>query len=407
MSIRHVPYWFDRFPRSRRRSYPRLRGDAESSVVIVGGGLTGAACALSFASAGVKCVVLEAEAIGAAATARSLGIGREDFDASFQQTTAVHGLRTARLLWQHMRRASLDFPAALRRIGAKCDLMPANLVTFTRRDAEAVRRLQREYQARRNAGFDHSWIKPVGFARDTAAESGGAIRTHGFTIDPYRACVALASGAASRGAEIYERSPVRRIRATRKYVDVMIGESTVRASAVVIATSAPLADLRALRRHLKAQHSYAVVTEPLAAAVRRQVGSRSVSMRDSGMPPHFLRWLRDDRIMFSGGAQPAVPPRQQEKALVQRTWELMYELSLMYPAISGIQPEWSWDFTQHETVDRLPFIGLHRNFPRHLFAIEGARHGVAFAWLAARILLRSYLGEPGKGDDLFGFSRVL
>jgi glycine/D-amino acid oxidase-like deaminating enzyme len=407
MPVRHVPYWSDRFPRSRRPSYPRYRGDAETAVVIVGCGLAGAACALSFASAGLRTIVLEADAIGAATTARSLGIGREDFDASFRETAAAHGLRDTRSLWQQMRRASLDFPAAIRRLGAKVDLAPSDLVTFAHRDPESVRRLQREYQARRDAGFDHGWIKPAALARDAAVESGGAIRTHGFSLDPYRACVALAAAAASRGSAIYERSPVRRIRATRKYVEVTTDESTIHADAVVVATSAPLADLRALRRHLKPHHSYAVVTEPLPAAMRREVGTRSASMRDSDVPPHFLRWLRDDRILFSGADQPAVAARLQEKALVQRTGQLMYELSVLYPPISGLQPDWSWDFSHYETVDRLPFIGLHRNFPRHLFAIGGARHGAAFAWLAARILLRQYQGEPAKGDDLFGFSRVL
>jgi hypothetical protein len=29
------------------------------------------------------------------------------------------------------------------------------------------------------------------------------------------------------------------------------------------------------------------------------------------------------------------------------------------------------------------------------------------AWLAARVLLREYLGKPVKGDEAFGFSRVL
>jgi hypothetical protein len=29
------------------------------------------------------------------------------------------------------------------------------------------------------------------------------------------------------------------------------------------------------------------------------------------------------------------------------------------------------------------------------------------AWLAARVLLREFLGEPAKGDELFGFVRVL
>jgi hypothetical protein len=36
-----------------------------------------------------------------------------------------------------------------------------------------------------------------------------------------------------------------------------------------------------------------------------------------------------------------------------------------------------------------------------------AQHGAGFAWLAARILLRQYQGDPARGDDLFGFARVL
>ena len=407
MPIRNVPYWLDRFPKSRRPSYPRLHGDLETTVAIVGGGLTGCACAWSFAAAGVKVVLLEAEAIGGGATTRGLGLVREDFDASFQETATLHGLRSARTLWQAMRRASLDFSTAIRRLRIKCDLEPADLLIFARRDADAVRRLQREYQARRDAGLDHSWVKPAPLTRETAVEGGGAIRTRGASLDPYRACVAFAAAAADRGAALYGKSPVRRIRAGRKQVEIATAGGTVRADTVVIATAAPLADLRALRRHLKARHAYAVVTESLPAAVRRDVGRRAAAMRDTGVPPHLLRWLREDRVMFSGADQLEVAPRATEKALVQRTGQLMYELSTLYPAVSGIQPEWAWDFTRYETVDGLPFVGLHRNFPRHLFAMGAGRHGAGFAWLAARILLRQHQGEAARGDELFGFTRVL
>ena len=141
--------------------------------------------------------------------------------------------------------------------------------------------------------------------------------------------------------------------------------------------------------------------------MRREAGPRSAALRDGGTPPHLLRWLDGERALFAGADQPEPPLRARGKALTQRTGQLMYELSVLYPAISGLRPEWAWDFTHYETVDRLPFAGLHRNFPRHLFAIGAARHGASFAWLAARILLRRYQGQPAKGDDLFGFSRVL
>jgi glycine/D-amino acid oxidase-like deaminating enzyme len=190
-------------------------------------------------------------------------------------------------------------------------------------------------------------------------------------------------------------------------VEVTTVSGSIRADAVVIATAAPLPDLRALRRHLKPRHVYAVVTEPLPSPIRRELGRRAAALRDSSTPPHLLRWLREDRMLFSGAEQPEVAPRLREKTLTQRTGQLMYELSVLYPAISGVQADWAWDIVHHQTVDGLPFVGLHRNFPRHLFALGGGRHGAGLAWLAARLILRQYQGEAAREDDLFGFARVL
>jgi len=402
-----VPFWLDRFPKSRRPAYAPFKGEADAGVVIVGGGLTGCACAASFAAAGIKVVVLEADAIGAGATAGAPGIVREDFDARFQQTAAAHGLRAARLLWQGMRRASLDFATAMRRFGVRADVAPLDFVHVVRRDADAARRLRREYQARRDAGLEHTWLTPASVSRTAAIESGGGILTRGSGIDPFRACAGLAAAAAARGARIHERSAARRVRARRKHVEVSTARGTVRADAVIVATEAPIKDLAALRRHLKPVHAYTVVTEPLPAAVRRETGSRTTALGDAADPPHVLRWIKEDRALFAGAEQPATPDRARDKILVQRAGQLMYELSMLYPAISGLQPEWAWTSEHHQTADGLPYIGPHRNFPRHLFALGQARHGAGAAWLAARILLRQYAGEPAKGDELFGFARIL
>jgi glycine/D-amino acid oxidase-like deaminating enzyme len=404
---RHAPFWLDRFPKSRRRSHPPFRGELETDVIVIGGGLTGCACASSFAAAGIRTVVLEADRIGAGSTAGSLGLIREDFDTSFQDTAGAHGLRAARTIWQGLRRASLDFAAAIKRQNIRCDLVPQDLLHVARRDADPVRRLRREYDARRAAGFDHTWVTAAALAKEASLDGGAAIRTRGFAFDPFRACLGFAESAATRGAVLFERSPVRRIRAGRTGVVVTAGTGTVRAQAVVIATGASLPDLRALRRHLHPQQSYAVVTEPLPAGVRRELGRRAAALRDSASPPHFLRWLKDDRAMFAGADQAPVPLRARDKMLLQRSGQLMYELSTIYPAISGARPEWSWDVTHDLTVDGLPYVGLHRNFPRHLFALGHGRHGAAVAWLAARLLLRQFQGAPDKGDELFGFSRIL
>lgn len=404
---RTSPIWVDRFPKSRRPEYPRFKGRTDTDVVIIGGGLTGCACAWSFVAGGVRVALLEQGRIGTGATGAGVGLIREDFDASFQETSSVHGLRAARLLWQSMHRASLDFAAALRRLNIRCDLMDSDLLHAGRAGSEAMRSLRREYQARRDAGLDHSWLTPAAVLREVAIPAGGAIRTRGAVFDPFRACLGLAAHAAGHGAAIFEQSAAKRIRASRKQVEVTTERGTLTAQAVVVATAAPLPDLRALRRHLHTSHAYAVVTEPLPAVVRRELGRRAAALRDSAAPPHIVRWLKEDRALICGADQPPVPDRARAKTLVQRTGQLMYELSMLYPAISGRQPEWAWDFTRQQTVDELPYVGLHRNFPRHYFALGHGRHGAAVAWLAARLFLRHFRGEASKGDELFGFGRIL
>ena len=404
---RSAPFWLDAFPKSRRPSYPVFRGELDTDVVVIGGGLTGCACALSFAAAGVKTALVEADRVGSGSTASSPGVIREDFDASFQDTASAHGLRAARTLWQGMRRASLDLAAAVRRYNIRCDLVPQDLLQLVGRDPSGVKQLRREYDARRQAGFDHTWLTAAALARETAIEAGAAIRTRGFVFDPYRACVGFAAAAADRGAAVFERAGVRRVRANRKRVEVSTSNGTLRAQAVIVATAAPLPDLRGLRRHLDTKQSYAVLTETLPAAVRRQLGRRAASLRDSALPPHFLRWMKDDRVLFTGADQDPVPVRARDKVLVQRSGQLMYELSTVFPAISGARPEWTWSFEYELTVDGLPYVGVHRNFPRHLFALGHGRHGAAVAWLAARVLLRHFQGTADKGDDLLGFARIL
>jgi len=91
--------------------------------------------------------------------------------------------------------------------------------------------------------------------------------------------------------------------------------------------------------------------------------------------------------------------------LVQRTGQLMYELLMMYPAISGLRPEFGWDAAYGETADGLMYIGPHRNYPHHLFALGGSGDSVTGAFLAAKVLARAASGAPAKGDDVFGWNR--
>jgi len=395
--------WVDVFPRSRVPAYPRHRGHLDADVVIVGGGLTGCATAYACAAAGVKVVLVEASRIGRGSTGSSAGWIADDPGVGFVEVEKAIGLRAARIAWQVWRRAALDFGTLIRRLELKCDFEPrGSLLVATTPEQRA--RLERELKARRAADLPGSLVN----ARRVEAEVGivgapGLASRDGATIDPYRAAVGLAAAAAARGARLFEGAPAKRITFGRRSVDVTTAGGSLRAGRVVIATGTPTPLFASLARHFWYRSAFLVLTDRVPAKVRPRLGRRAMVVRDSATPPHVIRWADDTRLLIAGADSDRLPPRLRDKVLVQRTGQLMYELSTIYPDISGILPAYGWDAPYGRTADGLPLIGPHRNFPRHLFAFGDASQSVTGAYLASRILLRYCLDRLEPADEVFGF----
>jgi glycine/D-amino acid oxidase-like deaminating enzyme len=413
-----VPLWLDRLPASKRPVYPRFKSSSpvETDVVIVGGGLAGCMSAYLFAHAGVRVTLLEAARLGQN-TAASLGLLPDQPGASFRTLQDAYGLRTAKRAWESTRKAALDAATLLRRLNIRADLDRADTILVAL-DPNQERTLRREQQALADAGFDATWVKARRAASETQAEGVlGALRTRGGGwCDPYRVCLGLAAAAEKEGAQLHEQSEVVKVRAGRKRVEVRTRTGTLDARAILMATNEPGLGCGALRRHVRVTDSYIVATPPLKGPLLRTVGPRDTVLRDFGDPAaaisssilwsHTLCHTKDDRVLFQGAAQPPVPPRQRDKAIIQRTGQLMYELSRLFPAVSGLLPEHGWSIRHVTALDGLLLAGPHRNLPRHLFAIGLGNAGVTGAYLAARILLRSYAGTPEPADEVFGFSRL-
>ncbi len=398
-------YWAERTGFGRRRTYPAFKGHQYADVVIIGGGLTGCVTASVLAGAGLDVILVERERLATGATERGLGLVLPSPDVSYRALESAIGRRFAKAVWKDTRRSAREFATALRKLPMKSDVEPAPFLVNARSADEAAA-MRREQKARKDAGFDAPWLAPQAARRELGTESSGALRfLDAATFDPVRATLGFAQAAVGRKARIFEKSPVKKTTFTRTDAEVVLEAGTVRTKGIVVATGEPGSVAPQLARHVRRLTGYAVVTRPLTAPMRREVGPRQAVMTEASEHPHFLRWLPEDRALFAGALSRPVGARQQEKAVVQRTAQLMYEFSVRYPAISGLPAAWGWDVPVRATIDGLPWIGPHRNYPFHFFAMAFGWGGDALAWLAARAALRHFKGESRKEDAAFGFAR--
>jgi glycine/D-amino acid oxidase-like deaminating enzyme len=289
---------------------------------------------------------------------------------SFRDISGAYGLKGARHAFEMWRRGALDGAALIRRLGIKCQLAPREELVVAGDDDE--RMLRREYDARRAAGLGVAWLTRKQIQARTGLDAAGGMKSSdAFALDPYRACIGLAVEASRRGIAFFEHSAVGKVRFTRKFADVIGENGTIRTRKVIVATGTATAEFKSLQRHLDRREAYLVMTEMLPAAMRRQLGDSKIVLRDAQRPPTVISHTHDERLIVAGGDQKETPVRTRSAVLVQRTGQLMYELSLRYPAISGLPARWSWSTPVVSTPDgqrALSFGNVHGGAPAVLTA---------------------------------------
>jgi glycine/D-amino acid oxidase-like deaminating enzyme len=398
--------WLDAVPVKKRPEFPAFRGEVTHPVVIVGGGMSGAMAAYACAAAGLKVILLEADRVGLGGSGHATGLVSGEAAPSYRDVEARAGRRVARAVFAAMEAAPRELATAVKRLGIRAQLAlgPGMLVLPP---VEADKSLRKESAARLGAGLAGAWLPPAAVARHTALVSAGGMRTpDGGFADPYKLTLGFLAAAIKRGAKVYERSRVKKITFTRKTTTAFLDSGAITTTNLVICIGEPTSLFKPLKRHLRHEHRYAVVTEPLSAAVRAALGQQAAFVRDTASPSHHLWFTADHRALFAGADQKRPADRLRDKTLVQRTGQLMYELTTLYPAISGAAPAYGWDVPLAHPVDGVPYAGSHRNFPFMLFAF-GTSHDPARAYLASRIILRNILGKSEKDDEHFSFARNL
>ncbi len=152
-ALRHgQPVWLERNRRRTVTRYPALRGHHETEVAIVGGGLTGAMIAATFAEANINVMVVEAERAGLGSTAASTALLLQEPDYDLTALGRKYGPARARRIWKISHDTTREFIETIHRLRISCGLQPRDSIYYTLNEDE-VRALRREWTRRRTGGL--------------------------------------------------------------------------------------------------------------------------------------------------------------------------------------------------------------------------------------------------------------
>ncbi len=374
------------------RPFPNADGAISCDICVVGGGYTGLSAALHLAETGLDVVVMEAHRAGWGASGRNGGQVGTGQRREQDELESMLGRKGAMDLW----RLGLEAVDLVKELVSKhdirCGFKPGIIhadhkARFVPHSHRYVEKLQSDY--------DYTQIQALNAAQlgelvGSEAYYGGMLDMGGGHLHPLNFARGLAAAATSRGARVFENSPVLGFENGPK-VRVRSTQATVDADHLILACNGYLDDLdRDIGARVMPINNFIIATEPLAPALRTELIRNDAAVADSRFVVNYFRMSEDGRMLFGGGETYGNRFPSDITGLVRPR---MLEI---YPQLRDARIEFEWGGTLAITMNRLPYFGRSAG---NVFSASGySGHGLALATLAGQILAEAVGGTLSRFD---------
>lgn len=392
------------------RQYPWMDGNVKADVCIIGGGVTGALCALRLTREGRSVVLLTRRPVGYGTTAQLMPCSMCDCGQELRTLSRRTGRDGAVRLLELTRDAADELEELCAGLNGGIGFARRDCVVYAGSDTDAER-LRREYAEYRRAGFDCVGMDRGAFGSAFAFPAPAALLVSGGAVelDAYMLAQHAAAAAEDEGAIIFENTRAQRI-STEKNGRVTVYTSTHRrvdAGCVVVAAGSSCAEM--LEGMTWGRTRYVAASRPLHSF--RGWPGRCV-MRSLGEPGLICCTSPDDRVYISSEASPADQGRERLRGALhlpsvneKRYKELEDAARYLFPE-SGIQKfEAGWTLRTLRTADGLPVAGSVTGQPGCLFAVSGGEGGVLLSVMLSRMISDLLCGKGSQDMTLFSPER--
>lgn len=359
-------------------------------VAIVGGGITGLSAAHALAQRGASVALLEARTLGWGASSRNGGMVLTGLKLGVADLIKRYGLETARRMFAASLKAIDCVEQVVAQEGIACDFQRSGHLIVASKPGHLAAGMQEAELLESKFGHSIRVIPREALAGEigSALYYGGLADEVSAGLNPARYVAGLARAAAGAGAQLFEQTPAERIVREGSCFWVSTPKGMLRASHVFVASGGyGGAETPRLQRKIFALGSYIIVSEPLPAALARELVPQNRMIFDSKHLLHYFRLTPDRRMLFGGRAAffPESPTVVRESATI-----LQRELIATFPQLRTTRIEYAWGGNLDVAFDMMPHTGqldgLH-------FALGYAGHGVAMASYLGRLMAAELAGE--------------
>ena len=374
-----------------------LTQEIDADVCVVGGGFAGINTALALTErSDMKVVLLESKEIGHGASGRNGGFCFGGFSLGERGLVRQLGRERARSLYAHTLSAVELIRQRVNKYSIQCDRKEAGVILANWFDDDSIL-LDTQKFMRDEMGTNWEFISRADCSDllRTRRYFGGLMERHAFHFHPLNYARGIAAAAESKGARVYEQSPVTALEDRPQPGGVFVvrtaGGGAVRAREVVVCCGGYIERMfPKISRAILPIATYVMSTEPLGERARDAIRT-DAAVYDTRFAFDYYRMLADTRLLWGG----RISILDRTPAQVAR---LLYaDMLKVFPQLAGVRIEHAWSGLMGYPRHKMPQLGRLPNGVWHNIGFGG--HGVAPTTMGGELLARAIVEGPQALGD--------
>jgi len=388
---------------------PRLKGNEQADVAIVGGGFTAMATAyyLLKAEPSLKVTILESEVVGYGASGRNGSFAMTVVGLGLALLAKIKGRDRAIAAQRYLERAVDTVGQLVEDEGLDCDYIRPGFLRMATTPGY-VRKIRHEIEFAHSLGIEGiEWLSQEEARSRVNSEHylGAWWEPRMALVNPLKLVREMKRVVTGLGARVHEHTPVLSIDRADRFT-LRTPNGSLAADRLVLATNAYSHLLPLVGRRQVPAWTYVIATEPLSDDQLDPVGWAGFEgVEDARNLIHYYRRTPDNRLLMGGGPVGFGFGRDMNRDSNPEAWaHLEQHIADLFPSLAGARIEHRWGGPFSVTMDLTPALGFVGD-SRAVFSVGCIGHGVAMTHLNGQTIRDLILERKTELTDHFFVNR--
>ena len=394
------PFWL--IKNGLIQSFPSLIENKTCDVLIVGGGITGSLIAHQCIKDGYNTILIDKREIANGSTSATTSMLQYEIDTPLYKLSEMIDDEGAIASYKACSDSIDTIEDIVKQIQAKAGYKRKKSLYFAARKKD-VKWLQKEFEARKNAGFNVKWLNADNILKQYGIEKtyGGILSAQGASIDAFMLVHKILAYNQKKGLQIYDRTELKKVKYGKTFNEITLNTGAIiKAKKIIYCTGYESANM-IKENFVKLISTYAIVSEEKPELYKK---INNLLVWNTEDPYIYLRTTDDGRILIGGEDEEFRNPEKRDSLITNKEQKLLQSFQKYLP-ITEFKCDFAWAGTFGTTKDGLPYIGEHKDFLNSYFVLGFGGNGITFSVVGMEMVSSWLKGEKHKLTEWFKFRR--